>query len=239
MGKEVTTRWNDLKKSFEEDSSEDDSDEGIPSCEELKGSVRTEGCLQYSCSTSSMKVEMLEKCKELMGTEVKKIVKKRLEECKGPQTTTLTPTGNTTTITTTAASTTTTTINKGVPALFVGPDYWSTKSEIILLPPQSSNCSTPDFPVADIEGYVMFSSTSGVQLCGGTVDYSTSYSDCYELKVGGKNWEKQTPMLKKRMGASQAKFGDTIYISGGSYGHSVLKSTEIRSEDGSWELSVE
>merc|ERR1711915_345446 len=120
MGKEVTTRWNDLKKSFEENSSEDESDEGIPSCEELKGSVRTEGCLQYSCSTGSMKVEMLERCKELINAEVQKIVKKRLEECKGPQTTTVTPTGNTTTITTKAASTTTTTINK---ALFVGPGY--------------------------------------------------------------------------------------------------------------------
>jgi len=84
--KEVTSRWNDLKKSFEEDSSEDESDEGIPTCEDLKSqllSVRTEGCLQYSCSTGSMKVEMLEKCKELINAEVQKIVKKRLEECKG------------------------------------------------------------------------------------------------------------------------------------------------------------
>jgi len=84
--KEVTSRWNDLKKSFEDDSSEDESDEGVPTCEDLKSqllSVRTEGCLQYSCSTGSMKVEMLEKCKELINAEVQKIVKKRLEECKG------------------------------------------------------------------------------------------------------------------------------------------------------------
>merc|ERR1711915_1096144 len=139
--------------------------------------------------------------------------------------------------TTTTLVSTTTPSSQEVPALFVGPDS-SHESEIILLPPQSSNCSTPDFPVADIYDYVMFSSTTGVQLCGGE-DWSTVYSDCYELKVGGKNWEKQTPMLKKRYGASQAKFGDTIYISGGSDGDSVLKSTEIRSEDGSWELSVE
>merc|ERR1711915_188636 len=101
--------------------------EGIPSCEELKGSVRTEGCLQYSCSTGSMKIEMLEKCKELINAEVQKIVKKRLEEC------------------------------KEVPALFVGPSQYSGKTEIILLPPQSSNYSTPNFPVAGINGYLMFS----------------------------------------------------------------------------------
>jgi len=154
----------------------------------------------------------------------------------GPQTTTLTLTGNTITTTTTAASTTTTTINK---ALFVGPGlFWTNKSEIILLPPQSSNCSTPDFPVARIHSYVMFSSTSGVQLCGGSAG-STYYSDCYELPFGGKNWEKQRPLIKKRSGAATTTFGDEIIISGGSdNGDRALETTEIRRDDGSWQSFV-
>merc|ERR1711915_221216 len=80
--KEVSTRWNDLKEILE-NSAKDESDEGLFSCEELKGTARTEGCLHFDCSTGSMKVEMLEKCKELINAQVQNIVKRRLEDCKG------------------------------------------------------------------------------------------------------------------------------------------------------------
>jgi len=128
----------------------------------------------------------------------------------------------------------TTTTFPGVPALVIG------TSEIILLPPQSSNCSMPDFPVAGMNGYVMSTSSRGVQLCGG-VDgsfnhYFNHYSDCYELPYNGKHWEKQNHMLEKRWYAAGAKLGEDFIISGG-WGDdgSDLKTTEIRRKDGSWE----
>merc|ERR1719474_1122205 len=53
------------------------------------------------------------------------------------------------------------------------------------------------------------------------------------LSFGGKNWEKQQPMIKKRAWAATATFGEEI-ITGGYDGDRVLETTEIRREDGSW-----
>merc|ERR1719493_539435 len=83
----------------------------------------------------------------------------------------------------------------------------------------------------------MFSSTSGVQLCGG-ITGSTYYSDCYELPFGGKFWEKQQSMIKKRAWAAATKYGEEILVSGGSDDDRILETTEIRHEDGSWHYFV-